>query len=195
MHALRLKIRSSGPATATVRAYGAVRYDDRTAQVVIPRVGGRVVKRHPATLHPGTEVKAGDPVVDRVAGGDDQYRYRVLLPAPLREQLESGFSGESEVEQDRLVRVGRHGHIGGVAVAPGHQGRADLDHHPLGGGDAAHGVQPSGAFSWAAAATSARRSRTSAKAARKSSVTPSPETPETRNGVLPEASASSASLA
>jgi membrane fusion protein, copper/silver efflux system len=53
-----------GPAVATVRAYGAVRYDDRTLQVVIPRVAGRIVKRHPATLHPGTMVKAGDPVVD-----------------------------------------------------------------------------------------------------------------------------------
>jgi Cu(I)/Ag(I) efflux system membrane fusion protein len=55
---------TEGPATATVRAYGAVRYDDRTLQVVIPRVAGRVVKRHPAALHPGTLVQAGDPVVD-----------------------------------------------------------------------------------------------------------------------------------
>lgn len=55
---------TEGPATATVRAYGAVRYDDRTLQVVIPRVSGRVVKRHPAALHPGTLVQAGDPVVD-----------------------------------------------------------------------------------------------------------------------------------
>lgn len=55
---------SEGPATAMVRAYGAVRYDDRTAEVVIARVAGRVVKRHPAALHVGTIVKAGDPVVD-----------------------------------------------------------------------------------------------------------------------------------
>ena len=55
---------TEGPATATVRAYGAVRYDDRTLQVVIPRVPGRVVKRHAAALHPGTIVQAGDPVVD-----------------------------------------------------------------------------------------------------------------------------------
>ncbi|MBL9209562.1 MAG: efflux RND transporter periplasmic adaptor subunit [Opitutaceae bacterium] len=55
---------TEGPATATVRAYGAVRYDDRTAQVVIPRVPGRVVKRYPAALHPGTLVQAGDPVID-----------------------------------------------------------------------------------------------------------------------------------
>ena len=55
---------TEGPATAVVRAYGAVRYDDRTAEVVIARVGGRIVKRHPAALHMGTVVKAGDPVVD-----------------------------------------------------------------------------------------------------------------------------------
>ncbi len=54
----------TGPAVATVHAYGAVRYDDRTLQVVIPRVAGRVVKRHPAALHPGTLVPAGAPVVD-----------------------------------------------------------------------------------------------------------------------------------
>ncbi len=55
---------AEGPATATIRAYGAVRYDDRTLQVVIPRVAGRVVKRHPAALHPGTLVAEGAPVVD-----------------------------------------------------------------------------------------------------------------------------------
>ncbi len=55
---------TEGPARALVRAYGAVRYDDRTLQVVIPRVGGRIVKRHNAARHMGTLVKAGDPVVD-----------------------------------------------------------------------------------------------------------------------------------
>jgi membrane fusion protein, copper/silver efflux system len=55
---------SEGPARALVRAYGAVRYDDRTLQVVIPRVGGRIVKRHNAARHMGTLIKAGDPVVD-----------------------------------------------------------------------------------------------------------------------------------
>lgn len=55
---------AEGPARATIRAYGAVRYDDRTLQVVIPRVAGRVVKRHPAALHAGSLVKTGDPVVD-----------------------------------------------------------------------------------------------------------------------------------
>jgi Cu(I)/Ag(I) efflux system membrane fusion protein len=55
---------TAGPATATIHAYGAVRYDDRTLQVVIPRLAGRVVKRHHAALHPGTLVAAGAPVVD-----------------------------------------------------------------------------------------------------------------------------------
>lgn len=55
---------TAGPATATVRAYGTVRFDDRTLQVVVPRLAGRVVKRHPAALHAGTIVSAGEPVVD-----------------------------------------------------------------------------------------------------------------------------------
>lgn len=55
---------TSGPAIATVRAYGAVKYDDRTARPVIARIAGRVVKRHVGTLHPGTLVKVGDPLLD-----------------------------------------------------------------------------------------------------------------------------------
>jgi Cu(I)/Ag(I) efflux system membrane fusion protein len=55
---------TEGPATAVVRAYGAVRYDDRTAEVLVARVAGRIVKRHAAALHAGTIVQAGDPVVD-----------------------------------------------------------------------------------------------------------------------------------
>ncbi len=55
---------TEGPARTTVRAYGTVRYDDRTMQVVIPRVSGRIVKRHDAARHAGTMVNAGDPVVD-----------------------------------------------------------------------------------------------------------------------------------
>lgn len=55
---------SEGPARAWVRAYGTVRYDDRTAQVVLARVSGRVVARHEAARHAGTLVQAGDPVVD-----------------------------------------------------------------------------------------------------------------------------------
>lgn len=53
-----------GHARPIVRAYGTVRYDDRTLQVVIPRVAGRIVKRHNATRHVGTLVNVGDPIVD-----------------------------------------------------------------------------------------------------------------------------------
>lgn len=52
------------PARAVIRAYGTVRFDERSQQVVIPRVPGRIVHRHPAALHAGTLVAAGDPVVD-----------------------------------------------------------------------------------------------------------------------------------
>lgn len=55
---------TEGAARAIVRAYGTVRYDERTIQVVIPRVSGRVVKRHSAALHAGVLVNAGEPVVD-----------------------------------------------------------------------------------------------------------------------------------
>ena len=61
---LELTTVTEGPARVLIRAYGAVRYDDRTLQVVIPRVGGRVVKRHNASRHPGTLVAVGDPIVD-----------------------------------------------------------------------------------------------------------------------------------
>jgi len=55
---------TEGPARSLVRAYGIVRYDERTLQVVIPRLGGRVVKRHHAARHLGMLVEAGDPIVD-----------------------------------------------------------------------------------------------------------------------------------
>ena len=53
-----------GPAKAIIRAYGTVRYDERTSRAVIARVAGRIVQRHPAALHPGTRVKPGDPIID-----------------------------------------------------------------------------------------------------------------------------------
>ena len=69
------------------------------------------------------------------------------------------------------------------------QRRADLDHQSPGFGQAAHGRQSTCST---LAAASDRPRRTSAKAARKSSVTPSPETPETRNGFCPVAASSAA---
>ena len=54
----------TGPALMTIRAYGAVRYDDRTERVVVARVKGRVVKRSGGALHPGLMVQVGDPLLD-----------------------------------------------------------------------------------------------------------------------------------
>ena len=53
-----------GPALITIHAYGAVRYDQRSAHVVVPRIVGRVVKRHVGALHHGGSVQVGDPLVD-----------------------------------------------------------------------------------------------------------------------------------
>ncbi len=55
---------ASGSARLLIRGYGTVIYDMRTAQAVIPRVAGRVVKRFAATLHDGVAVAVGDPLID-----------------------------------------------------------------------------------------------------------------------------------
>ena len=55
---------TSGPALVTIRAYGAARWDDRRAHLVVPRIAGRIVKRHLGSLHLAVEVKAGDPLYD-----------------------------------------------------------------------------------------------------------------------------------
>jgi Cu(I)/Ag(I) efflux system membrane fusion protein len=55
---------SSGSARLLIRGYGTVIYDMRTAQAVIPRVAGRVVKRFAATLHDDVAVAVGDPLID-----------------------------------------------------------------------------------------------------------------------------------
>jgi membrane fusion protein, copper/silver efflux system len=54
---------AEAPATVVVRAYGAAEYDDRSSQVVIARIGGRIVKRHEATFGCCQEVLVGDPIV------------------------------------------------------------------------------------------------------------------------------------
>lgn len=53
-----------GPATVTVRAYGAAEYDHRFTHVVIPRVAGRIVKRYEVTFGYHHAIAAGDPVID-----------------------------------------------------------------------------------------------------------------------------------
>jgi Cu(I)/Ag(I) efflux system membrane fusion protein len=55
---------SEGPAALTVRTTGSVEYDHRFTQVVIPRIAGRIVKRHQATSGCCQNVEAGEPVVD-----------------------------------------------------------------------------------------------------------------------------------
>lgn len=61
---LELATVTEGPATVSVRAYGAAEYDHRYTQVVIPRVSGRIVHRHAATFGCCTRVEAGAPIVD-----------------------------------------------------------------------------------------------------------------------------------
>ena len=73
---------TEGPATAVVRAYGIVRYDDRTARAVVARVAGRIVARHAGTLHAGTLVAPGDPLVDLYS--PEAYAAQGELAAALR---------------------------------------------------------------------------------------------------------------
>ncbi len=61
---LETSVVRSGPARATVRAYGAAEYDHRFTKLVIPRVAGRIVKRFEATFGCCEEVEAGAPVVE-----------------------------------------------------------------------------------------------------------------------------------
>jgi Cu(I)/Ag(I) efflux system membrane fusion protein len=53
-----------GPALLTVRAAGTAGYDHRFTTLVIPRLAGRIVRRHQATAGCCQEVAAGEPVVD-----------------------------------------------------------------------------------------------------------------------------------
>jgi Cu(I)/Ag(I) efflux system membrane fusion protein len=55
---------TQGPARVVVRAAGAAEYDHRFTALIVPRVAGRIVKRHDATFGCCTEVEAGAPVVD-----------------------------------------------------------------------------------------------------------------------------------
>ena len=61
---LETSVATLGPATATVRAYGAAEYDHRFTQVVIPRIAGRIVKRFEPTYGLAHSVEAGAPIVE-----------------------------------------------------------------------------------------------------------------------------------
>lgn len=55
---------TSGHAHVTVRASGSAEYDHRSTTIIIPRISGRIVKRHDATFGCCTVVTAGEPVID-----------------------------------------------------------------------------------------------------------------------------------
>ena len=73
---------TQGPALVTVRASGAAEYDHRSTTVVIPRVSGRIVKRHDATFGCCTEVEAGAPVVDLYS--PEAYRAQAELQTAVK---------------------------------------------------------------------------------------------------------------
>lgn len=60
---LETSVVKSGPALATVRAYGTAEYDNRFTKLVIPRVAGRIVERFDATFGCCSIVDAGAPVI------------------------------------------------------------------------------------------------------------------------------------
>ncbi len=60
---LETSIVTAGPATATVRAYGAAEYDNRYTKLVVPRVAGRIVERFEATHGCCQVVAAGAPII------------------------------------------------------------------------------------------------------------------------------------
>lgn len=61
---VQTQVVTEGPADMLIRAYGAARYDQRGAQVIVPRIAGRVVKRYDAALHHGTTIAPGDPLIE-----------------------------------------------------------------------------------------------------------------------------------
>jgi Cu(I)/Ag(I) efflux system membrane fusion protein len=79
---LRTVRAATGPAMVSVRAYGAAEYDERFSQVVIPRVGGRIVKRHEATFGCCQEVLPGDPIVDLYS--PEAYQAQAELAAAVK---------------------------------------------------------------------------------------------------------------
>ncbi len=61
---LETSVATLGPATATVRAYGAAEYDHRFTKIIIPRVAGRIVQRFEATYGCCELFEAGAPIVE-----------------------------------------------------------------------------------------------------------------------------------
>lgn len=88
----------AGPATVVVRAYGAAEYDDRYSQVVIARIGGRIVKRHDATFGCCQAVAKGDPIIDLYS--PEAYQAQGELAAAIR----SGNADLASAIEERFVR-------------------------------------------------------------------------------------------
>lgn len=72
----------AGPATATVRAYGAADYDHRFTKLVIPRVAGRIVERFDATFGCCEVVAEGAPIISLYS--EDVINAQAELQAALR---------------------------------------------------------------------------------------------------------------
>jgi len=69
---------AAGHARMTVRAYGAARYDLRGQRVVVARIAGRVVRRHPAMLHDASDVAVGEALVDLYSPEALQAQHELL---------------------------------------------------------------------------------------------------------------------
>lgn len=89
---------TAGPASVVVRAYGAAEYDERFSQVVISRIGGRIVKRHDATFGCCQEVLLGDPIIDLYS--PEAYQAQGELAAAIR----SGNADLAAAIEERFVR-------------------------------------------------------------------------------------------
>jgi Cu(I)/Ag(I) efflux system membrane fusion protein len=89
---------TAGPATMVVRAYGAAEYDERFSQVIIARIGGRIVKRHDATFGCCQEVLLGDPIIDLYS--PEAYQAQGELAAAIR----SGNADLAAAIEERFVR-------------------------------------------------------------------------------------------
>lgn len=94
----RTTVVTAGPASVVVRAYGAAEYDERFSQVVISRIGGRIVKRHDATFGCCQEVLLGDPIIDLYS--PEAFQAQGELAAAIR-------AGNAELVAALTERFGR----------------------------------------------------------------------------------------
>ncbi len=72
---------SEGPATATIHAAGSADFDHRSTRIVIPRIAGRILQRHPATFGCCQEVAEGEAIIDIYS--PEAYQAQVELKAAI----------------------------------------------------------------------------------------------------------------